>query len=295
MTCRLCSSKQLHVFYEGSIRSGGVGSDTVDGFKVLQCELCNFVFLDPLPENIDSFYETHEYRCRFDYEFDPESIHRKYGHEQNARLMRIGVENLRGRSVLDLGASAGVFLEVVQGVSARTIAVEPGQMYRDYLEQRGHSYYAYPQDAIDAGELVDVVTSFDVIEHIPDPRKFIESAWALLKPGGVFFLSMPNLDDLVLRLNRERFSPFFFQVAHLNYFSSEVVAKLFADSCFADVKIDYLHKYGVENILRWAKYGSPGAMDELRGLFDRAWDGHYKAEIERLGVSSHLFVVARKE
>jgi len=47
-------------------------------------------------------------------------------------------------------------------------------------------------------------------------------------------------------------------------------------------------------MIRWAKYGSVGQVKEVDGLFDRFFDNHYKSEIERLGISSHLFITAEK-
>lgn len=280
--------------YSGPIRSGGVGSDFIDGYRVMGCDACGFVFLHPVPENLDRFYETNEYRERFDYDFSPSSIHRKYDHEQNERILRIGIQNLRGRVVLDLGASAGVFLDAVRGVARRTVAVEPSAMYRDYLLSRGHVCYAYPEQAVEAGEQADIVTSFDVIEHVPDPREFVRHACRLVKPGGTFVLSMPNLNDMLLRVHKAAFEPFFFQIAHLNYFGARVIPRLFADSGFLTPRIGFLHKYGVENLIRWTRYGSPGAVPEVHEMFDEQFDRHYRIEIERSGISSHLFITASR-
>jgi hypothetical protein len=58
--------------------------------------------------------------------------------------------------------------------------------------------------------------------------------------------------------------------------------------------IDFLHKYGVENMIRWAKYGTVGEVEEVDGLFDRIFNNHYRSEIERLGISSHLFIKGKK-
>jgi 2-polyprenyl-3-methyl-5-hydroxy-6-metoxy-1,4-benzoquinol methylase len=294
MKCRLCSSTNTCLVYSGTIRSGGVGSEFIDGFTVFGCENCGFVFLEPIPDDLERFYETHEYRERFDYEFSPSSIHKKYDHEQNERIHRIGIQNLRGKTVLDLGASAGVFLDAVKGVARKTIAVEPGSIFKEYLIAARHCYYPYPEDAISAGECADIVTSFDVIEHVADPQKFVKQAFELLKPGGTFVLSMPNLDDLLLRANKTAFEPFFFQIAHLNYFGKKAIPKLFDQSGFESFEIGYLHKYGIENLVRWSKYGTPGYVQELNGVFDENFNRHYRIEIERSGLASHLFIRAQK-
>lgn len=294
INCRLCASLDSSTLYDGQIRSGGIGSEFISGFKIYKCLCCGFIYLDPIPDNLDAFYESPEYRSKFDYLFDPDSIHKKYDHEQNARIARIGLQNMRGKTVVDLGSSAGVFLDAVVGVAARTVAVEPGKMYQDYLVSKGHAWYPYPEDAIQSGERADIVVSFDVVEHLADPLKFIEQAFELLTPGGRLVLSMPNADDLILKAQKDAYAPFMFQVAHLNYFNYSSASYLFAKTDFEQVQIEYLHKYGIENLVQWSKHGEPGSSKELDGFFDFHFDVLYKSEIERLGLASHLFITAQK-
>jgi 2-polyprenyl-3-methyl-5-hydroxy-6-metoxy-1,4-benzoquinol methylase len=182
--CRMCNSDTLSTVFGGPIRDGGVGASTVDDYKIIKCEHCKLVQITPVPKQLDSFYESHEYRSNWDANYDPSDIHKKYDHEQNERISRIGVQNIRNATILDLGCSAGIFLDTVQSLAEKTIAVEPFEYYSRYLKERGHTYYPYPQDAINQGESADIVTSFDVIEHIEQPKDFINSAFKLLKPGG---------------------------------------------------------------------------------------------------------------
>tara|TARA_B110000008_G_scaffold251494_1_gene265460 strand:+ start:1210 stop:2085 length:876 start_codon:yes stop_codon:yes gene_type:complete len=289
----MCLSRKSKAIYSSSIRKGG-GKERVNDYSILRCEDCNFVYLSPIPKQSNDFYESHEYRKKWDYEYTPDSIHAKYDHEQNERIIRIGIENIRGKSVLDLGASAGVFLDAISSSAATTIAIEPALIYKEYLQSQGHTYYSYPEDACRANEKVDIVTSFDVIEHVEKPKEFLSYAYELLKPGGKLVLSMPNLNDIIKKVEKDKFEQFFYQTAHLNYFSKEAIPELFCDTVFSSIKIDFLHKYSIENMIRWAKYGSPGNVEEVDGVFDRIFDAHYKSEIERLGIASHLFITAER-
>ena len=95
----------------------------------------NHKFIDNILIQSNDFYESHEYRKKWDYEYTPDSIHAKYDHEQNERIIRIGIENIRGKSVLDLGASAGVFLDAISSSAATTIAIEPALIYKEYQDR----------------------------------------------------------------------------------------------------------------------------------------------------------------
>lgn len=293
--CRLCNAELNKIIYDGPIRSAGVGSDKINGFEILECDNCNFVQIFPIPDNLDEFYETEEYRSTFELNFDPESIHKKYDHEQNERISRIGIQNIRNKVVIDLGASAGVFLDAIQSLASETIAIEPTKFYSKYLISKKHKYYPYPEDAINEQVQADIVTCFDVIEHLSNPKLLVENAFKLLKPGGIFVLSMPNLNDFLRKTIKSDFEEFFFMKVHLNYFSANAIDKLFDDIPFSNLKIDYLHKYGIENMLRWNKYGKPGSTSEFDGIFDRYANNHFKLNIERQGISSHLFITAIKQ
>lgn len=290
MNCRICNRNKFRIIYKGPIRDGGIKAKFIDGYKVIECLGCSLVQLYPIPEQIDKFYESHEYRSRWDNEFKPADIHKKYDHEQNERINRIGIQNIRNKTIIDLGASAGVFLDSTLGIAKETIAIEPMSLYKKYLLSKGHKHFSYPEEAIKSKIKADIVTSFDVIEHIEYPMKFFKNAYKLLKPGGVFILSMPNYNDLLLSFAKERFTPFFFQTAHLNYFDKSCVRNMYKNSKFDEIKIDYLHKYNLDNLLGWVKFGKPGKSSLFENIFDRFSNNAFRNTLERQGIASHLFI-----
>jgi SAM-dependent methyltransferase len=291
--CRLCESRSHQVIYEGPIRSGGVGSGFIDGYNICQCQDCGLVSLTPLPDNLGEFYESEQYRQQFFEEIDVVSMQKKYDVEQNARVSRIGIQTARGKVVADYGAGAGLFLDAIQGVAQKTIAVEPSRLYQKYFQSRGHLCYSYAQALLDAGEQLDVAVSFDTIEHVLDLKNFVGQIYQALKEDGVFYLSMPNYEDVVRLLYPQSFEPFFFQVSHLNYFTGKSAALLLEKVGFRSISVGYLHKYNINNLLQWAKNGKPGVFDTGR-TFDDHFQNVYVEEIERLGRASHIFITARR-
>jgi 2-polyprenyl-3-methyl-5-hydroxy-6-metoxy-1,4-benzoquinol methylase len=291
--CRVCGNENNSLVYNGPIRGGGIGSSTVDGHQIYQCSSCKLAFLYPIPEHLDDFYESEQYRSQFFDETDVASMQRKYDREQSARVSRIGVEVLRNKVVADFGAGPGLFLDAVQGVAKKTIAIEPTRLYQEYFKLRGHSYYSYAKELIDAAEKVDVAVSFDTIEHILDLREFTKQIYDILTEKGIFFLSMPNYMDMVRLICPESYEPFFYQVSHLNYFCEDPACLLLKNTGFRNISVGYLHKYNINNILQWTKTGKPGALN-TGSAFDVHFHNVYCAEIERLGIASHLFIVASK-
>ena len=64
----------------------------------------------------------------------------------------------------------------------------------------------------------DAVTFWAVLEHLFEPGKFLEKAASILKPGGLCFVLVPNLDSLAVRLLKTKYRYIYPQ--HLNYFTT---------------------------------------------------------------------------
>jgi SAM-dependent methyltransferase len=98
--------------------------------------------------------------------------------------------------VLDVGCGNGNFLVSAQksgwksyGIDISSTAVEAGKKWfgLDGLEVSDIVTYARTY----VGEKFDLVTFFDVLEHVDNHNEFIESVRTLLKPGGYVAMSMP--------------------------------------------------------------------------------------------------------
>jgi len=249
--------------------------------------------LSPIPDNLAEFYESKQYRQQFFEEIDVGSMQKKYDVEQNMRVCRIGIQTARGKVIADYGAGAGLFLDAIQGVAKKTIAVEPSRLYQEYFQSRGHIFYSYANELLDGGEKLDIAVSFDTIEHVLDLKNFIRQIYEALQDDGIFYLSMPNYDDIVRLLCPKSFEPFFFQVSHLNYFTAKSASLLLEKAGFRFISGGYLHKYNLSNLLQWMKDGKPGLFDTGKTLDDH-FQNVYVEEIERLGCASHIFITAKK-
>lgn len=142
----------------------------------------------------------------------------------------------RGR-LLDIGTFCGFFLAAARSRGWSVVGLEP---------LVGPSIYARGRFGVDvvtdtlrwdtfSRESFDVITSFQVFEHLPYPDEALSIAYGLLKPGGLFVLEVPNIDHWSVRLLGKRHRHFVQD--HLNFFSRATLAKFLSGKGFEDVSV----------------------------------------------------------
>jgi SAM-dependent methyltransferase len=106
-------------------------------------------------------------------------------------------QKLSAMTLLDIGCGRGGFLhEAVKrgyqacGVDFDRINVEVAKNRLGISEVFAESLEEFILHK--PGKRFDVVTFFEVLEHVPDPRKFLAMVRSVLKPGGYMALSVPN-------------------------------------------------------------------------------------------------------
>jgi 2-polyprenyl-3-methyl-5-hydroxy-6-metoxy-1,4-benzoquinol methylase len=144
------------------------------------------------------------------------------------KLALVRAQTMEGAALLDVGSGFGQFLWCAQGafdahgVELNRSAVE---WSRREFQVQNHigSLYALP-DAIRAREF-DVVTAWDVIEHLEHPREAVRRLRACVRPGGRLLLSTPDAGAPVARVLGRHWH-YLDPVQHLNLFSRRNLGRL---------------------------------------------------------------------
>ncbi len=123
------------------------------------------------------------------------------------RLQLIGRYGaLQGMTCLDIGAGAGDFAALLGAAGARVRGIEPSRIRRIFARRRfGLEVHAETIEELcrrdDFAGRFDIVTLWDVIEHVNFPAETLRGAAKVLKPGGLLFLDTPSRDALSYRLS----------------------------------------------------------------------------------------------
>jgi 2-polyprenyl-3-methyl-5-hydroxy-6-metoxy-1,4-benzoquinol methylase len=111
------------------------------------------------------------------------------------------MEGAKDKSLLDVGCATGALLEYAAGRGYRVQGVEVCEPAARYgRENRGVEIVVGTLDEVALTEQFSAVHFSHVIEHVPDPRKFLRQVQSLLLPGGLMVVVTPNTSGLQAKL-----------------------------------------------------------------------------------------------
>jgi SAM-dependent methyltransferase len=155
--------------------------------ELYQCNATGLRFFDP-PTIAGSEYLYAQLQ-KFDWFYMPW----KWEHE--VLLSRLN----KGERILEVGCATGAFVEKlcsagfeVEGIESNSTAVADAQAKN--LPVSTSDLFALASSKPAA---YDVVCSFQVLEHVPDPAAFISGCIALLKPKGRLVICVPNNESFL--------------------------------------------------------------------------------------------------
>jgi 2-polyprenyl-3-methyl-5-hydroxy-6-metoxy-1,4-benzoquinol methylase len=204
------------------------------------CRKCQTIFQHPLPPSASmAAWADSEYVSGAYHDYVAARPMKKQHFED--RLAQIGDQIGSGR-LLDVGCSCGYFIEVaaargfdVQGVEFSRSAIAAASS-----EVRSRIFQGVLEDLPHIGTF-DVVTAFDLIEHLQDPREFLRRSARLLKPGGTLVLSTPDTGHVLRRIMRSRW-PMLQPMQHLHLFSRKSLVAALQSEGFVNIRAEIAYK-----------------------------------------------------
>lgn len=192
------------------------------------CRHCGLIYASPYfdAQSLAWFYGSDEYRRLYDGDDLVELAQLRLKEGWGRQILElVSTEKPPGSSVIEIGSAAGWNLVTFQraGYAVR------GYEYTKTLVQVGCEYGLDIREggAADAEGRYDVVVVNHVLEHVPDIEPFVDHLKRLMKPDGILYIGVPDI---------EVYGPGQFQSAHCYYFTRRTLSHymgrmgLFADT-----------------------------------------------------------------
>jgi SAM-dependent methyltransferase len=295
--CNICGCEEISITYHGPIRIGQGRERTTKSYNLYHCANCGTIWHENDTFIPEEYYESTRYRVELEGSADIEEFYTKHDKECLDKFLYTGTDIFRNKVVADIGCGGGGWLDFLKNVAGITIAVEPSEVYRKHLKEKGHTTYAYMNNAIqDFRGSVDILTSFDVIEHVQDPQEFVCDVFQLMNNflgGGQCIIGTPTDLHHLRELLGAEFDSFVFSVQHPWVFSEKGLRILFERAGFKSVKIKQYMRYGLGNVFAWLKEREPKGnvvYPCVSDTLEQAW----KTNLAEIGYGDYLVVYASK-
>lgn len=186
---------------------------------LVRCQSCSMIYANPVAGEMatGSFYDN----AGVPFYLSPGKVESDYSPVRFERELRLFRKHCQKGDVLDVGCSTGAFLFQLKGRFANDYSVAGTDVSGaplDYAESRGVPVVRGDFLTHDfGGQKFDVVTFWAVMEHLTEPRRFLEKAASILKPDGVCFILVPNMNSVAVRMLGPKYRYIFPQ--HVNYFT----------------------------------------------------------------------------
>ena len=149
----------------------------------------------------------------------------------------------RGR-ILDVGCAAGFFLKIMEGEGYETQGVEISKYASSYARN------VLKLNIVEGGLLsarfpdgfFDVITMWDVLEHLPNPLEALAECDRIMKKSGILIVETLNVDTLTVRILKQNW-PLFKPPYHLFYFNRKTLKLMLSKSGFEIIRIIPIQTY----------------------------------------------------
>jgi 2-polyprenyl-3-methyl-5-hydroxy-6-metoxy-1,4-benzoquinol methylase len=277
------------------------------GFSYRRCGDCWTLFISPRPTPaiLKEYYatsENYEYWNRYIFPATEAARREKIFRPRVSRLEEIcdHYEVPRG-ILLEVGAGFGTFCEEVRrrGRFERVLAVEPTPSLADTCRKRGLEVIEKPiEDVRLEGAKVDVIASFEVIEHLFSPKHFLDDCAAVLRPGGLLVLSCPNVDGFEISILGAASDSV--DAEHLNYFNPASLSRLAETSGFKILEVTTPGELDAELVQKKVISGAIDISNRpfLRRVLIEDWNrtrAPFQRFLSESGLSSHMWLVGRRD
>lgn len=243
--CQLCNSDDTSFLFSAK-NSDDLEKEQI--FNIVKCNNCSSVYTNPRPDRIEiGKYYPEDY-----YGTDNAPFNKLLGFVlglfRKSRAREIASLITRGR-ILDIGCGQGEMLSFLKKRQWQVVGTEISAEVSRYGENL--NLEVIPKDLVKIkfpNNHFDVITSYNSLEHLPNPKEVLKECNRILKPGGWLIMVLPNFESIQAKVFKNNW--FHLDVPrHYYHFSPLTLKKMLQLSGFEIKKVKHFsleyNPYGV--------------------------------------------------
>jgi SAM-dependent methyltransferase len=242
------------------------------GGTYVACNKCKMVYLNPVLKDdaLEDYYRNNHQLQGAVVAADFEFYSRLYLKGLAAAGKQVGS---LGR-ILDVGCSTGGFLDIAKSAGWECHGLELNHEEAAIAKSKGHAVQESHLSKATFSEPFDVISLWDVFEHIKDGQSFLLDARKYLRPSGVVLVQSPSRDSLAAKILQAHCN-MFDGLEHVNLFGLDSLRMLCDRAGYEVVSYEtVIAELGVVN--NYLEYENPYLgftinSKDLFGVVDEAW------------------------
>jgi SAM-dependent methyltransferase len=272
-------------------------------FHYVQCPACHSLYNNPRPlySEIQKLYRDSPSTKYWVEEFFMPFVEarREKIFRPRAEYIAKTFPQFEHEAIGDIGAGFGLFLEELRNIwgKAALRAIEPSEDMARICRSKGLVVLeSMVEDLEERNEPFDLLTSFELLEHLHDPVSFVRKVNALLKRGGIFQLTTLNglgFDIQILWEKSKSISP----PHHLNFFNPYSISLLLKRCGFEVLEVATPGKLDwdiVESSVQDGDAVIGRFFETVRTFGSEVSKQRLQEWIAEFNFSSHMRVIARR-
>jgi len=212
------------------------------GFSYVQCGKCETLFVSPRPAYHDLMkIYVDSPSTRFwvtDFFLPMAEVRREKIFKPRAEFIAESFPGIRSGRMADIGGGFGLFLEELKNLwpESDIVAIEPSYDMAKICRDKRLKVLESTLEDVDPEERFDLMTAFELFEHLHDPLSFVGKTCNLLNPGGYLFLTTLNGLGFDIQILWEQ-AKSVFPPHHLNFFNPRSMKILLERNGFEIIEI----------------------------------------------------------
>ena len=229
--CLNCGSRRFAVYRV--VRNMDPNTEKlIDRIAVALCRDCGLIYQNPrIPEKqMDALYQRLEDKITGAF---TDTVTEQENLSRLEALKKIKPAPAR---ILEIGCSDGTFMNLARLAGYEVVGIDPSQpncdkAMREYPELDVRCLFL---DGFKSGETFDAICHFFVFEHVFHPDEFLSQIRKLLRPGGMMYFEIPNVESFA----RLPFANNLFTYQHTAHYSPSTVRAMLARYRYRTIAVD---------------------------------------------------------